>query len=135
ELLGLQVRRDGVVMAQAAWGSAAPVDQGEHIVEASAPGKKTHRARVTLAARGARESLTIPALKDAPPEPRQSGASEKAPPEDGSGRRTLGFVVGGVGLAALGVGSFFGIRALNKAHQPTRRCNHQPGPLGRPPLA
>ena len=36
---GLEVKRDGVVIGSASWGTPVPVDPGSHRVSASAPGK------------------------------------------------------------------------------------------------
>ena len=50
--------------------------------------------------------------------------------DSGSGRRAAGFVVGGVGVVALGVGAVFGLRAIAKNHDsnaacPARDCANQ----------
>jgi hypothetical protein len=132
---GLEVRRDGIVTAEAAWGTAVPVDPGEHVVEASAPGKQRSRSTVKIGPKSDRVTLSIPVLEDetiatqpaavVPPArsaevPAVDGAATEAA---GSGRRTTGFVVGGVGVAALGVGAFFGVRAITKSSEAKSLCS------------
>src|SRR5260221_419371 len=38
---GLDIKKDGAPVGRALWGTAIPVDPGSHLVEVSAPGKKT----------------------------------------------------------------------------------------------
>jgi hypothetical protein len=103
-------------------GDSVALDPGEHVVVARAPGKKDYELRVVLQA-GARIDKTIPALVDA-----DSGAAAAPtttpdtlpPPADtntdpGSGRRTAGLVLGGVGLAGIVVGSIFGLLTFSAA--------------------
>jgi hypothetical protein len=85
---GLEVTRNGAVVAPALLGTALPVDGGTQIVEASAPGKKKWRAQMALAASGDRQMITVPKLEaegDVPraalkPAPRAAKTSEPAPP-------------------------------------------------------
>ena len=101
---------------------------------ATAPGHLPYEARVEVGAEGAMESVSIPALQPdpnaPPPEARQeesaapapAGAAvgsdvPPAPPEPGRGMRIAGFVVGGVGVVGLGVGSAFGLMAIDKNNQ------------------
>ena len=48
----LEVKRDGVDVGQATWGVDVPVDPGEHVVTAKAPGKKDWTRRVKIEAGG-----------------------------------------------------------------------------------
>ncbi len=121
---GLVVKRDGVALGRAAWGTASPVDPGVHLVEASAPGKVTWKGSITLGAAADLQSLTVPVLADAPAEaaaPAETGVStafstDSAPARAGAPLRTIGLVVGGVGLVGLGVSGVFALRttSLNK---------------------
>jgi hypothetical protein len=130
---GLEVRRDGVVVGNAAWGMAAPVDPGEHVVEASGTGKRTWSARVTVGADGDTKSIAVPALEDEapppttttrPPPPRRDEAEPPAvPPETGGSQRTIGLVLGGAGVVAIGVGSFFGLRAISESSDAKKLCS------------
>jgi hypothetical protein len=43
---GLEVRRDGVIMASTAWGFALPVDPGVHTIAATSLGRQPSRSRV-----------------------------------------------------------------------------------------
>jgi hypothetical protein len=52
QLSDLVVRRDQIAVGAAAWGVASPVDPGDHVVEALAPGKKSWSAHVSLNASG-----------------------------------------------------------------------------------
>ncbi|MDB4939484.1 MAG: hypothetical protein JWP87_6456 [Labilithrix sp.] len=130
---GLEVKRDGIVTAEPAWGTAVPVDPGEHVVEASGPGKKRWRSTVKIGPKPDRVTLSIPMLEDetivaqpTPVVPRSGqppavdGATAEA---GGSGRRTTGFIVVGVGVAALGVGAFFGVRAITKSSEAKSLCS------------
>jgi hypothetical protein len=125
---GLEVKRDGIVTAQAVWGTAVPVDPGDHVVEASAPGKKRWRSLVKVGPKADRVTLSIPALEDEPvvAQPAPSAAPARpseAPQPSASGGKTIGFVVGGVGIAALGVGAFFGVRAITKSSEAKSLCS------------
>lgn len=54
--------------------------------------------------------------------PPQSHAAEAVEADPGAGRRTLGYVVGGVGLAALGVGTYFGIATFSQKDEAAKGC-------------
>jgi len=131
-LPGLSVKRDGSPIGSGAWGTAVPLDPGEHVLEATATGKKPWSATVTIGAERDAQSVTIPALEvdeqaalgaaaaagtttDAPPE--QAGAS-KGPP-----LRTIGLIVGGVGIVGLGVGGVFALQA-NSANKESNESGH-----------
>lgn len=123
---GLVVSRDGVELGDASIGTALPVDPGEHEITARAPDRQPFSTRVDVAP-GARANVTIPDLARAPePErPASTGAQPAPEPAASNGRRTAGFVVGGVGLAALAVGGVMaGLTADRKgvldAHCPTK---------------
>ena len=113
----LSVQVDGTPLASAAWGTPLPVDPGAHVVRAEAPGFEPFEQTITLAFGPAvRESLELPPLRAvAAAEP--AAASAAAPPmvaaEARHPARTWGWVAGGVGVAALGVGSYFGLQAFS----------------------
>src|SRR5205823_5224096 len=48
DVAGLEVKRDGVVVPKAAFGTPVPIDPGEHVVAASAPGKRPWSTRVPI---------------------------------------------------------------------------------------
>lgn len=118
EAPGLTIRRDGLAVDRATWGSALPVDPGRHVIEATAPGKKAWKMDVEAKGPGEVVAVPIPALEDAPAPP--SGpikANAPAPIEEDKGasaRRTIGLVVGGAGLAALAAGGVLGGLASSK---------------------
>src|SRR5271165_4618178 len=65
DVTGLQVKRDGVLVGHAEFGTALPVDPGSHTVEASAPGKQPWSTKVDVAARQKDASVAV-TLVDAP---------------------------------------------------------------------
>lgn len=76
DLPDLELKLDGVVIGRAARGVPTPVDPGEHLVEASAPGREAWRATVTVGALADAQSVTVPVLvavappvEPAPPPP------------------------------------------------------------------
>ena len=66
---GLEVKRDGVVVESAEWGTGIPVDTGSHSIEASAPGHKAWQVALDVAQDGAQASVTVPALEELPAAP------------------------------------------------------------------
>lgn len=59
----LEVRRDGVAVQPAELGSPIPVDPGEHLIEARAPGKAPWSSKVQVGPNAAKVSVEIPALQ------------------------------------------------------------------------
>lgn len=110
---GLVVKRDGTDVGQASFGTALPVDRGEHTVEASAPGKSPFSQKVTVQD-GATLSVTVPALvaegaAGGPPPP------DPAPSESGSSiLKPLGWAAVGAGIVGVGIGAYFGASAISK---------------------
>jgi hypothetical protein len=129
---GMQIKRGSVVIGEGAIGVALPVDRGEHVIEASAPGHQSFSTKITISD-GANQVITIPKLaplaEQAPaPAPVSmvgSGTSEPAatppPPAERPAKgpsafpfKPLGTVAIVGGVVALGGGTFFGIKALKK---------------------
>jgi hypothetical protein len=124
---GLLVRRDGLAVHPSLWGTAVPLDPGPHTVDAAAPSIKSYETRVDVLPGGARVSVTIPVVQlvltspapRAPPTEtsvilsRRETPSASVPPdkvERGSRMlRIAGFITAGSGIAALTVGTVFGI--------------------------
>jgi hypothetical protein len=142
-LRGIEIVQDGVLLGRPAWGTALPVDPGEHRVEARATGKKTWSGSVVVAPDGDRKELSVGSLGDeaAASGPTAAASSSAVPlpsstvasmppaapaPEPASGRRTAGFVVGGAGLALVGAASYFGLRAIANHKTATTYCPNPP---------
>ncbi len=123
---GLEISRDGMRLPPAAWNTPVPVDPGDHMVVARAPRRKPWSERPSVAGAGVRLSVLVPVLAFDPME-----GSTGSPPVDPSepplassdvavrdGRddtqRTIALVTGGVGVIGLGVGTYFGFRAMAK---------------------
>jgi hypothetical protein len=127
---GITVSVDGAPIGEAAWGVALPVDPGQRVVRAEAPGKQPYERVVDVPqATLVRESLEIPPLSDVPAEapvvvaaPTLSQDGGGAPEEPSDGRATAGWLVGGAGLVALGVGGFFGLRAMSRWDERNDLC-------------
>ena len=116
---GLEVKRDGNVIAEGVLGAAMPVDPGTHTIDASAPGHVPFSTKVVIPASQGSATVTIPALAT------QAGPTT-APPESstkGNTQRLLGVVVTGVGVAGVGVGAVFGVLALGKKSSASDHCS------------
>jgi hypothetical protein len=116
----LAVTVDGLALDVGAWSSALPVDPGDHVVEASAPGYTKVSVRVTVRAEKQRVPVTVPRLVRAaavtvtPPAPAAQAPSR--------GTRTVGIVLAGAGVLTMGVGGYLGIDVLARADQPKDLC-------------
>lgn len=127
---GIIVSVDGAPIGEAAWGVALPVDPGQRVVRAEAPGKQAYERVVEVPrATLVRESLEIPPLTDLPAQAAAAVATPVlsvdgggGPEEPSDGRATAGWIVGGAGLVALGVGGFFGLRAMSRWDERNELC-------------
>jgi hypothetical protein len=119
---GLQIKRDGVVLGTAVWSSSVPVDPGLHTIEASAPGMRAWASTVQIATHGDQQIVTVPLMERLEARPIEAPRREVSP-RSGAAQRTAGWVVGGAGVAALGVGTYFGLRAISHHNQATDRCS------------
>jgi hypothetical protein len=120
---GFELRHNGVVLAPPTWGTTAPVDLGEHVLEATAPGRQSWTSRFVLREGDAAETVEVPALEPEapattplPPPPLSLGTHDSHP------FRTWGFAVGGLGLASVAVGAYFGVRAIGKNDDAKSLC-------------
>jgi serine/threonine-protein kinase len=148
---GLEVQRDGDKVGRPLFGNAIPLDPGEHVLSAAAPGRTPWSQRVTLEERG---SVTVevprlgemapppmpeppkpeppvarpdpaPAVAAAPAAPAPAPSADE-PADPGKGRRILAYAVGGAGLVGIGVGTVFGLRAKSKYDEAQDgHCNSQ----------
>jgi len=129
---GTTVKRDNMAVAGKNLGADLPVDPGKHVVIVTAPGREERRYEVTLA-EGQKEALKVepggeaaqdptPATTEAGPATTATGAMTATPPPPSSGKRTAGFVLGGVGLAGLAVGGVTGALTLGKTSDVEAMC-------------
>lgn len=135
---GLVVKRDGEVVREAQWGIAVPVDPGDHAIAASAPGMKDWASSVTAQGAGQTANVEVPKLEPAPvaaassppapaPAPSQPERPISTSPAVSSGgawstQKTLGLLVGGVGIVGVAVGGIFGLQAFSKHSQYADHC-------------
>jgi hypothetical protein len=120
----LSVRRAGNLVSSELYGASVPTDPGAIVVEANAPGYFPFTTTVTLAARDHR-SVSLPALRA---RPGAVPATSKKPQESSSPAQTLtlpetdsrgpgagriaAYSLLGAGVIGVGIGSYFGIRAI-----------------------
>ncbi|WP_437736071.1 tetratricopeptide repeat protein [Sorangium sp. So ce1335] len=138
---GFSVSVAGKPLDRPLFGIAIPRDPGEIAIEASAPGHETWKKTVKLGAAGTAANVKVPPLKPleaasiapaADPPPTTTAAEERpapargavAPAASGGGdtTRLIGLVVGGAGVVGLGVGTFFGVRAISKNSEAEGYC-------------
>lgn len=142
---GLQVFRGANPVPEALWNVAVPVDPGEHRITARAPGYVESSQIVLVQGEAANATVTIPALArdaSAPAESSAPGSAAASTSVDlsadtgtsrpGDTQRTVGLVLGGAGVVAMGVGGFFGLRAISKNSDaeklcPELKCNDREG--------
>jgi hypothetical protein len=136
-LTGFSVKRDGHEIGAGAWGAKVPIDPGEHVVEASAPGRRTFSTKIKVAAQAAAQTVQVPALAEestALPSPASSSVAVGEPrsgepeaPRTVAPLRIPGLIIGSVGLVTLGVSGIFALRAssLNSDSKEDGHCNAQ----------
>jgi serine/threonine-protein kinase len=77
---GLKVTDDGATVDPDAWGRARPVDAGEHVVRATAPGRQPFQIAVDVAPGTSMSSVEVPVLDVEAPGRQDVGTATPAPP-------------------------------------------------------
>lgn len=131
---GFSVKRDGREVGAGAWGASVPIDPGEHVVEATAPGRRPFNTKITVPAQAGAQTVQIPALEVEPVAATDAKpASTSTEPPPGETQRTVaplrlpGIIIGSVGLVTLGVSGIFALRAssLNSESKEDGHCDAQ----------
>ena len=127
---GLRVEIDGHVLGSAGLGTAFPIDPGTHEISVSAKERQPWSTTVSVTEGSSTETVHVPSLETvakpeptpAPDAPATADTSADVT-SDGSGQRTTGYVVGGVGVVALAAGGYFGLRAKSQASDADAHCD------------
>jgi hypothetical protein len=136
----VSLRLDGEGLSPQFLGVVRPMNPGEHQVEAEAPNHAPVRQTFVLKeGEKGRVNLTLKSLAPPAPSATASAAPTSAatpppttpppppmlppPPDEGPSRKTVGYVLGGVGAASVLVGGYFGIRALAKKSDRASECS------------
>jgi hypothetical protein len=133
-LPGLVLRRDGIDAGLSIAGAPVPVDPGSITIEATAPGYEPFSLTVVVEASGRQSVLVPPLVKSAPPPAPGAIAPLAAPPpapapaearaataanagDPGATQRWVGLSLSGLGLVGVGLGAYFGLRAIDEDSQ------------------
>lgn len=146
---GLELSKDGRPLSAAQWGTELALDPGQHSIEATAPGKQPWKTAINVPASGQTVTVIVPALANAASSPAVAssaaapvatnyspstmslGNDATGPGQDQQGpalnQRTVGYVVGGVGVVGLAMGTVFGLKVNSKNSKSDSIC-----PTGQP---
>jgi len=119
--------RDGQVeLGAAAFGIALPLDPGAHELVVSAPGFEARSFKIQLT-EGQTQILGVSPGRalgtNTQAVPAAAPMKTEEAPKGRADTRTLGFALGGVGVAGLGVGAVAGLMVLGKQHTVDAECH------------
>jgi hypothetical protein len=114
----LSLQLDGAPVPRTTMITGAPVDAGKHAIAASAPTFVSWRTDVDVPASSGSIVIDVPALVS-------TAAARPSPPAAAPPSRSpvLGLTVGALGLAAIGVGSYFGVAAFDDEATSKDHCH------------
>jgi hypothetical protein len=139
DLGSVRVEMDGQLLVERLEGTAISLDPGEHQFKFEAQGVPPLEKTLILreGEKGRHERVVFAPgapKKDEPQVAPDKQGLEQPPPSlppspstKGNGQRTIAFVVGGVGLAALGVGAVFGGLAASAKSDYEKHCGSKIG--------
>jgi hypothetical protein len=112
---GTRVRFDDVELGPASLGIALPTDAGKHVVVVESPQREPNRVDLELAEGQAYDvQVDVGAALPPPPQPASTPAqSVEPPPGDPRALRIASYAVAGLGVAGIGVGTYFGLKAID----------------------
>ncbi|UQA62194.1 tetratricopeptide repeat protein [Polyangium aurulentum] len=112
---GLVVEMDGVPLEKGAWGTAIPIDPGEHAAVAKAPKYRTWESKLTVEEAKV-ATLLVPKLERVP--------DAKPPEPAGQWKKPVGYSMLGVSAVLLGLGTVFGVRAMSLGNETADGCKN-----------
>ena len=105
----LVVTVDDITLGPSALGTALPLDPGDHVIRASASGKRAWSMRLSIEPGATSDRVAIPPLEDEP----ALAPSAQAPDAHGAfPRKTVAYVAAGTGTALIGIATYLQIHAL-----------------------
>ena len=114
ETADLTLKVDGALVARSEWESY-PVDPGAHRVEAVAPSRLPWTGSFDAPAAGERLAIKVPVLAS-------SQRTKVVTVETVNGRRALGIILGGIGVAGVVAATITGILILNDKSTADEEC-------------
>ncbi|CAN5508753.1 hypothetical protein BH09MYX1_BH09MYX1_33210 [soil metagenome] len=130
---GLAIQRDGVAIDAGAWEAPIPIDPGAHEMTVSAPKKIAKKFPIRIDEAAPNTDFVVSALEDAPidaPQVRTKIVTRMVEtPTFWSTPRTIGLVVGGVGIATLIGGAATGAAAAATWSSAKSSCAMRPDGL------
>jgi len=144
---GIEVKLDRQTLGSAAWGTAIPLDPGEHVIDVTAPGRRPWQRCVVAGPGAGTDRIEVPNLDDVnaspppppppppppdrtsstitaspPPPPVPTGDTTPSTPSSWNSKKTIGVVVAGVGLVGVGVAIGTGLHAMSLASDRDALC-------------
>jgi hypothetical protein len=128
-LPGLEIRRDDVIVGPGQLNEPLPIDPGEHVISARAPGYKSATLAVRLGEVADNKTVIVPAMEPLPPPPAPppSLAPPRPEPLPQAKANPWPWVLGGVGATAIVVGGVSGILALHDKSRVAAGCSSTQG--------
>ncbi|MGZ6092604.1 MAG: tetratricopeptide repeat protein [Polyangiales bacterium] len=112
---GLEVVRNGSVLHEGGWGTELPVDPGDVEIVGRAPGFKPRTWKIKIEKKE-HKSITLQPLAKAP-------VPVMVVSDPGwSTTKKIGLGLMGVGVAGLGLGTYFGLKAIDAKHKSDDAC-------------
>jgi hypothetical protein len=121
---------DGAELPVERWSNPFPLDPGKHVAVLSAKGKTDAKVEFELKDPGV-QSVQVPPFGSSSVATTDTGFPANGGASTGGGStHTAGWIVGGIGVAAIGVGAYFGLHAASKKsdadpHCPDKSCDAQ----------
>jgi len=133
------IELDGSLIGRAAWNTPMPVNPGKHRLRVSAPGYREYTTEFEVGREKDAKRVEVPALERLPAAPttpvaatgaaspaKSDAPAPSAKPSPGSRtKRVAAYVTAGAGVGLVGIGSFFGVRALSKMSESDDACPNQ----------
>ncbi len=121
---------DGTEVHRASLDMPLPVDPGDHVVEATAPGKRKTATKISVTSGTANVEITMlepepePTAEPAPLPPAPPPPADAPPPREppSTWHRPAALITAGTGALALGAGVFFGLRASSTWSDGKKHC-------------